>query len=200
MTAEQLALETLNVQQYQAWITGAAIIIGPLIAVALTLWTQGRKERRDAQMNLFTLLLAHRKFDLPPHASAALNTIDVVFANEEKVLTLWRQYFVCLQQPVPTTEQALLWLKLLESMGATLGYPNLDTLALDRFYRPRGHVDQWAFQQRVNTHLERVLANTERFLVEPKADHVTGQPLAPEAGAQHPQRPQGTPQDTEAPR
>jgi hypothetical protein len=42
-----------------------AVIIGPIVAVAITLWYQGRKEKRDAQHRLFTVLMAHRKSNPP---------------------------------------------------------------------------------------------------------------------------------------
>ena len=39
----------------------AAIILGPIAAVGITLWWQQRKEKRDAKIRLFTTLMAFRK-------------------------------------------------------------------------------------------------------------------------------------------
>jgi hypothetical protein len=43
-----------------------AVIIGPVIAVIITLWYQRRKERRDIKQRAFLVLMAHRR-SIPPN-------------------------------------------------------------------------------------------------------------------------------------
>ena len=42
-------------------VTIIALILGPLIAVMITLWSQKRTERRSAKWQLFVTLMANRK-------------------------------------------------------------------------------------------------------------------------------------------
>jgi hypothetical protein len=64
-----------------------AIVLGPLLAVGITLWWQGRKEKRDAKERLFLTLMAQRRA-FPPAIEwvNALNVIDVVFADHSQVV------------------------------------------------------------------------------------------------------------------
>lgn len=169
MTPDQIAIESLAVLHLQTWITGLAIFLGPLSGVLFTLWSQGRKERRDAKTRLFSILLANRKGVVTPDVSRALNSIDIVFTENKNVRELWRQYYVLLAQPV-REERGHVWLQLLGAMAVVLGYRDLSTVELDRFYIPQGHVEDSQFQQRMGQHWERVLTNTEHFVVGVRAE------------------------------
>ena len=79
------------------WINILAIVLSPVIAVIITLWHQGRKERRDRKERLFTQLMAHRKA-FPPSSEFvnALNLIDIIFADTSSVIKLWHEYYAML--------------------------------------------------------------------------------------------------------
>jgi ABC-type arginine/histidine transport system permease subunit len=71
-----------------------AVIIGPIVAVIITLWYQSRKEKRDTKHRIFLTLMAHRKSNPPSFALVeVLNTLDVVFADTPKVVQLWHEYY-----------------------------------------------------------------------------------------------------------
>lgn len=166
MTPDQIALATLHAQEIQAWLTGIAIVLGPLAGVVFTLWFQSRKEKRDAKLNLFMALMAERKSPLVSQQVAqALNKIDVVFADARDVKARWHEYYALLHQP-PGELRTHKWLELLSTMAAELGYRDLAQVDLDKFYVPQGHVDDAEFQRKVGQQWARVLENTEHFVVQ----------------------------------
>lgn len=165
MTPDQIAVATLKVQELQAWITGIAIVAGPLAGVLFTLWFQSRKEKNDAKHQLFLALMAERKAPLvTAQVAQALNKIDVVFANSTKVKSCWHEYYALLHQ-APSELRVHKWLELLTLMSQELGYKQLSQLDLDKFYVPQGHVDDAEFRRKVANELARVLENTKHFVV-----------------------------------
>ena len=170
MTPDQVALQTLRVMEIQTWITGLAIFLGPLAGVLFTLWFQGRKEKRDAKERLFLVLMSERKNHfITKDVTKALNQIDVVFADSPKVKQLWHKYYSLLSQQ-PGEERVHTWLEMLAAMSHELGYKGLSQVDLDKFYMPQGHFDDEQFQRKMGAHWQRVLENTERFVVVPRAD------------------------------
>lgn len=170
MTPDEIALATLHAQELQAWLTGIAIVLGPLAGVMFTLWFQSRKEKRDAKLNLFLALMAERKaLGVSPQVAQALNKIDVVFADVGKVKRLWHEYYAMLHQQ-PGEPRNHKWLELLASMAEELGFGTLSQLDLDKFYVPQGHVDDADFQRKVAQQWARVLENTERFVMQAREE------------------------------
>ena len=168
MTPDQIAIANLDILKIQTLITGLAIFLGPLIGVIFTLWFQSRKERRDAKFRLFMVLMSERKSWLVSKDIArALNQIDVVFADNQTVKSLWHKYYSLLSFP-PGEERTHTWLELLAEIAKDLRYSHLSQVDLDKFYIPQGHVDDEEFQRKVGQQWSRVLENTERFLLVPK--------------------------------
>ena len=167
MTAEQIALQALRVQEIQTWITALAIFLGPLSGVLFTLWFQSRKEKRNAKLALFLVLMSERKgLSTSKEVTKVLNQIDVVFAQNVEIKSLWHKYYSLLSQP-PGEDRHHTWLELLAAMANSCGYKGLSQVDLDKFYIPQSHVDDADFQRKVATQWYRVLENTERFIVEP---------------------------------
>jgi hypothetical protein len=170
MTPDQIAAATLRVQEIQTWITGLAIVVGPLAGVLFALWFQSRKEKRDAKHHLFLALMAERKAPLvSPQTAQALNKIDVVFADSARVRTCWHEYYALLHQ-APGELRTHKWLELLSIMAVELRYSHLSQIDLDKFYVPQGHIDDAAFQRKVGQQLARVLENTERVVLEARKE------------------------------
>lgn len=149
-----------------------AIIVGPLVAVLLTLWLQNRKAKRDAKEKLFLLLMAHRKaFPPMPEWCNALNVIDVVFHDEKKVVELWHQYYGMLANP-PANDNYQprdhAYLTMLSAMARSLGYTALEQTDIDRFYKPQAMVDQQTMNFQCQAEWLRVLQSTARFEMTPR--------------------------------
>jgi len=154
-----------------------AIVLGPVTAVCVTLWFQSRKEKRTAKRQLFLSLMAERKsMAISPQVAQAMNTIDVVFSENRRIVDIWHKYYALLSQQ-PSEERVHTWLELLSEMAKDLDYSSLSQTDLDKFYMPQGHVDQLEFQRQAGEHWLRVLQNTERFLVEPKKEPSSALPV-----------------------
>ena len=75
----------------------------------------------------------------------ALNLIDVIFADDKKVLDLWHRLYQIVTT-VPLAEEQFLHtsLDLLKQMADSLGYGDLKQTDIDKFYVPQIHGDMAA--------------------------------------------------------
>jgi len=147
-----------------------AVIVGPIVAVSITLWYQGRKEKRDTKHRAFLLLMAHRK-SIPPSSVMVevLNTLDVLFADNRQIVELWHKYYTLLGQP-PCEDRQHTWLELLAAIAEDLHYPTVKQTDIDKFYIPQGHLDQFELQGNIQNEFLRVLQNTSSLVVNKKED------------------------------
>ena len=151
-------------------LTIAAIIIGPVVSVAITLWWQRRKEKHDAKMNLFLTLMAHRKSWPPtPQWVDSLNMIDVVYADQTKVVELWHRYYelLCTDPDSFRQDRQHTYLLLLSQMARSLGYRSLELTDIDKFYSPQAHGDRHWLEETIRTEMLRILQNTESLATVP---------------------------------
>jgi len=158
--------------QTKDWLLLLCTGLSPVIAVAVTLWWQRRKEKRDSKERLFLTLMAHRRA-FPPTIEwvNALNVIDVVFADHPQVVQLWHEYYAALANPPPnqnyqTREHT--YLLMLSAMARSLGYKRLEQTDIDKYYSPQAHVDQMQLNWQCQTEWLRVLQNTFKLNTEPK--------------------------------
>ena len=117
----------------------AAILVGPILAVVVTLWWQSRKQKRDAKEKLFLSLMAHRRaFPPAPEWVNSLNVIDVIFADVPQVVQLWHGYYAGLHHSSSDNRQQRehTYLLMLSAMARNLGYRNIEQTDIDR----RAHV------------------------------------------------------------
>lgn len=150
-----------------------AIVLGPIVAVAITLGYQKHKEQRDSKIRLFLTLMAHRKSFPPAFAWAeSLNLIDVVFVKHPIILQRWHEYYDLLNQEMKDySKRDHKYLELLSEIARTLGYSKLQQTDIDKFYLPHAHGNQAELSSKIQTELLRVLANTQALAVLPKQDN-----------------------------
>lgn len=67
------------------WLTIAAIILGPILAVATQLWFQQRKSERDLKLWVFNMLMGHRAALVNQDFVRAFNIVDSVFYDHEEI-------------------------------------------------------------------------------------------------------------------
>lgn len=146
-------------------LTLIAIFLSPIVAVGITLWYNHRKDKRQQKMNLFLTLLATRKtFPIPPKFVDGLNTIDVVFHNDKKVISAWKELFAAYYtEPFQAQVADRKLLDLLDEMAKSLDYKNIKQTDFDAFYKPKLFLNQRAFQETLNQELLRVLKNSDSF-------------------------------------
>ena len=70
----------------------AAVILGPIAAVAITLWIEDRRKRHDAKLTTLRLLLASRDFPSDPSYQVAIKLVPIEFNDCADVLTAHREF------------------------------------------------------------------------------------------------------------
>ena len=80
-----------GLQPYE-WLTLIGIIVGPIIAVVISLWVEARRRDREQKTIILRLLLTTRHLVGDPGYSAAINLIPIEFAGKNSVQTAYREY------------------------------------------------------------------------------------------------------------
>lgn len=132
-------------------LTIAAILIGPVVAVAITLWIEGRRRRRDSQIIVLRQLMATRHLPSDPMYSAAINLIPVEFNGDPAVVAEHKAYHEALRQsaaaPADQQDQATKFLvsrqtklicAIMRSLGLTVSEADLPVEA----YAARGWTER----------------------------------------------------------
>ncbi len=165
------------ISKLEAIMTEVAIILGPIFAVLITLFYQRHKEKRDFKFHVFYDIMSHRKsFPISQEFVKALNLIDVAFSDNQKILSLWHEYYQMLHQKPENLTNELLnqkFVELLSQIALDLGYKNIQQVDIDKFYTPVGHLNQFEYNVKLQTELLRVLENTSKFqtdLIEKKPE------------------------------
>ena len=128
------------------WLTLAALIIIPVFAVVVAQWLQNRSEKRKDKMQIFRTLMTSR-IGWSMEKSYALNTIDIVFADDKNVRAAWKELYdkYCVDNPdehhLNKIQQAED--KPLETMAVSLGYKDKITWeTIQNPYIPKGMLEQ----------------------------------------------------------
>lgn len=74
------------------YITLLALFLGPVLAVLVGAWLENRKEKRTAKRWLLYALVSNRHARLDNDVIKAMNSIDVVFADDKEVRARWKEY------------------------------------------------------------------------------------------------------------
>lgn len=87
------------------WLTLAAIIVGPLVAVGITLWIEARRRERDSRVIVLRQLMVSRHLPGDPLYSAAVNLVPVEFNYDPGVMAAYKEYQEAIRQ-VPGADPA----------------------------------------------------------------------------------------------
>ena len=153
--------------EYRDWITIAAIVIGPALAVALTLFIESRRIKRRERMFVFMRLWRMRgMYPMPEEFVDALNEIDVVFHGNDRIIDLWRSvHDASMIEPFNALAQERFntrLLDLLHEMGRFLDYEIRQT-TIGRAYRPEQFRIAHQMQSEIANETLRALRNSEHF-------------------------------------
>jgi len=158
------------------WITIAAVIAGPILAVQAQKIIESIKERKERKLRLFHTLMETRATRLSGHHVSALNMIDLEFYGksllgkrlqsdiDKKVTNAWKVYNDHLNNSVPDekldawVDKGLeLFTSLLYAMSQSLGY-DFDEVQLKRdCYSPIAHGRIEGEQTKIREGLVKVL-------------------------------------------
>ena len=146
-----------------------AIIVIPIAAVWIGQWLQSRAEKRKDKMQIFKILMTSRIYGWTPDSVHALNIIDIVFADDRKVRSAWKdlndKYHVTNpdQQHLKKIEQAQY--KLLEAISNSLGYKDKITWeTIQNPYIPDGMFMQIEAHKKSQQNYFDLLANMSKMM------------------------------------
>ena len=125
------------------WLDIIAVILAPIVAVWIGQKLQDKAEKRKDKMAVFKTLMTSRVYGWTTDSVNALNIVEVVFSDDEEVITLWRAYYekLCTR---PATDLEYKHIndardKLLLGMATSLGYKNKVTWeTIQNPYKPEG--------------------------------------------------------------
>src|ERR1700676_3599046 len=80
------------------WLTLLAIVLGPTIAVAITLITERTRRVRETRIHITRMLLATRHMPADAQYNTAVNLIPAEFNDQEEVMKAWRAYHATVRE------------------------------------------------------------------------------------------------------
>lgn len=146
----------MQVENWYAIATLAAIVVGPILAVLVTRVLDRAGEKRRRKFEVFKSLMQTRGLRLDPVHVAALNVVEIEYYNEKEVRDAFRAYVEHLSAPMPAVEEqprffdqrSDLFMNVLSKMGSVLKL-QFDKRDLERLsYVPQGWDNDQALQRR----------------------------------------------------
>ena len=114
-------------------------LISGLFATLITIWWQGKAAIRKSKMKIFETLMAYRYSIVAEPSVHALNSIDVIFYNDENVRCAYADFLneaaKRLEMNPNTADKHL---KLLEEMAKALNLKNIHWDDIKQAYCPNG--------------------------------------------------------------
>jgi hypothetical protein len=134
-------------------ITAVAIVVGPIVAVQITLRFEEKREKRRRKYDTFHALMRTRRVTLSPDHVTALNVIQTEFHDDDRVITAYKKYIDNLGGPAlppGSTNEAIrhfvderddAFNEMMFELGKHLGF-RLDKRELAKYsYAPQGWVN-----------------------------------------------------------
>lgn len=82
------------------WIMTAAVLIGPIAAVLITVWLANRSALRDQRLVVLRMLIATRHAPSDPSWQTAINLIPIEFHGCSRVIDAHQEFMKAVSQPV----------------------------------------------------------------------------------------------------
>jgi hypothetical protein len=74
------------------WLTLLGIIIGPIIAVGISIYFDRKYKRREGMLQVLRMLINTRHMPSDPYYSVAINLIPLEFNDCKKVMDAWKKF------------------------------------------------------------------------------------------------------------
>ena len=129
------------------WIMVLAVLVGPIAAVIITLWHQGRKQKREQKITLLRHLLAFRQLPADANFSHAINMIPIEFADNIGVLKAHREFIQSAYATGDDDEalsqtRGIKQTRLIYEMARSLGFDIRETDLQTEAYTATGFVER----------------------------------------------------------
>ena len=162
-------------------VTVIALIVGPLLAVGITLLAQRLANIRNERLWVFQTLMAYRSDPFNSERIKALALIDVSYRKVPAVRNAWKEYYDALNDPKykDSPNAFEVWRRkqneMLAEMAQALGYgKDIKYGEIDRVYAPILFANNAMTAQQSATEWLRVLKNSEN-LGTPRSDSDDGE-------------------------
>jgi len=140
-----------------AALTILAIFLGPILAVWITRKIDNDHASRERRMDIFRTLMRTRKTPIDPEHVAAINLIEIEFANENMVVDAWKKYLSSLGERIADPEDPreqdnlekkrnTLLTKLIHEIAKSLNFRVEQLDILEGNYYPQGWSDEFREQ------------------------------------------------------
>lgn len=160
------------------WAVVAATLIGPIVAVIITLWAQARDSRRRNRMDLFANMMRSRRNPTSTDFVGSLNLVPVHFHADRQVIAKYAELIALLEDNAWRSKDMdairsinekvdLAIAYLLSSMSKALGVPIEQLAILRGAYAPQGWADEEQQQHGLRRELRRVLTGEHPLVVLP---------------------------------
>lgn len=157
-----------------------AVLAGPIAAVWVTRYFDGRKEVHARRMDIFRTLMRTRKIPIHFDHVGALNLIEIEFADEEKIISAWKSYLQNLGEKLPpehthqdeiafNKKREALLTKLIFEISQVLKFKVEQLDILEGNYIPQGWNDDDFEQRMARRALIDVLGGRRPILIQPYA-------------------------------
>lgn len=166
------------------WITVAAIIIGPILALITQRILDRMRREKDQRINIYLTLMALRATWLHPDCVRALNTIDTVFSSrgDKNIRDAWAKVIAHAESGNPGGTDAALraWndrmfdlrVDLYQAIGAAVGFNHTIDYIKTRFYAPQLHADIEAEWNQIRKQLASAVTNDGLKIILPASSQV----------------------------
>lgn len=147
------------------WLTVAAIVLGPVLALLSQRVLDRIRQRKDQRQRLFFALMASRALQLSPNHVQALNSIDTVFSGDSKEDQTIREKYRAWIEQMGRDSNTPGWLErandlkveLYQAIGEAVGFKFSIDYLKRQAYVPIAHSD-WDTQARqIQTALARAV-------------------------------------------
>jgi hypothetical protein len=150
-----------------AFVNIAAVIAAPIAAVKIGQSLQDKAQRRKDKMDIFKTLMTTR-YSWTIESVQAMNVIEIVFADDDKVCNAWKMYHekCYVQNPTDAQLQQIKTAKekLLEAMAKSLGYKDKVTWeTIQNPYLPDGMLNAMQQQQTIQNGYEEMAKAAAAF-------------------------------------
>ena len=150
------------------WVNIISVIIAPILAVWIGQMLQEKVHKREDKLAIFKTLMTSRVYGWTAESVNALNIVEVVFADDDEVIRLWRSYYekLCTK---PTTDAECKLLNdakdsLLLGMAKALGYDGKVTWqTIQNPYRPEGMVISQSMQSEYMENQLQLIKNANAY-------------------------------------
>lgn len=160
MSIFQVAVTVINI---------VAVIVAPIVAVIIAQSLHEKSERRKDKMYIFRVLMTSRIYGWTVDSVHALNSIDIIFSDDENVRLAWKdlndKYHVSNPDQNHLYKIQNAQYKLLETMAVSLGYKDKITWeTIQNPYVPSGLVQQIETQKTNQAIYGEVLSNMRNIM------------------------------------